>query len=107
MSIELREFRQMLRAGQLYLEGTCCLSELNGYVSECAATAKFWQGHPALTQVAIDWAVNVERRWNEWGMCINPLTEEDFRQWLEEQLTLLRHKPGELLPAVPIQDIQP
>ncbi|WP_234006618.1 hypothetical protein, partial [Xanthomonas sacchari] len=89
MSVEIAEFRQMLEAGQRYLGGTCSIQELNGSVNQCRDAARFWGGHPALAQVVDDWSQVVDRRWNECGHSPDPLTEQQFKSWLGQQLTLL------------------
>tara|TARA_R110002020_G_scaffold21373_80_gene72634 strand:+ start:12822 stop:13103 length:282 start_codon:yes stop_codon:yes gene_type:complete len=89
MATEIREFRQMIEAAQRYLAGGCSIQELNGRVAEAATASKFWGGHPALVQVASDWSTAVDRRWNEWGHVQNPLSENQFRSWLVQQLALL------------------
>jgi len=30
----------------------------------------------------------INRRWNEWGTEVHPLSEDDFKTWLREQLLL-------------------
>lgn len=87
MTTEIREFRRMLEAGRRYLSGACTIQELNGFVSELTTAVKFFGGHAALAQIASDWSTMVDRHWNEWGHCPNPLTLEQFHVWLEERLT--------------------
>ncbi|WP_162199150.1 hypothetical protein [Xanthomonas pisi] len=93
MTIEIVEFRRMLEAGQRYLSGTCSIQELNGHVSCCADAIKFWRGHGAIAQVLVDWGAMIDRRWNERGHSPNPLSEQDFRAWLGQQLMLLVQMP--------------
>ena len=93
----------MLEAGQRYLAGTCFIQELNGRVSELATAAKFWGGHPALAQVADDWSVMVDRRWNELGHSPDPLPEQEFRAWLEGQLSLLGQMPNNSFKPKPLR----
>jgi len=103
MTTEIREFRQMLEAGRRYLAGTCSIQELNGHVSEIATAAKFWGGHPALAQIAGDWSAMVDRRWNEWGHCPNPLSEQEFLAWLEGQLSSLGQMPNNSFKPKPLR----
>lgn len=90
MTTEIGEFRQMLEAGRRYLAGTCSIQELNGRASELAVAAKFWRGHPALAQIAGDWAAMVDRHWNEWSHCPNLISEQEFLAWLDGELSSLR-----------------
>ncbi|GAB3096017.1 hypothetical protein [Lysobacter terrae] len=103
MTTEIREFRFMLEAGQRYLSGACSIQELNGRVSELATAAKFWGGHPAFSQIAADWSAMVDRGWNEWGQSPNPLSEQEFRAWLGEQLSLLWQMPNNSFKPKPLR----
>ena len=101
MATDIREFRQMLEAGRRYLAGTCSIQELNGRVNELSTAARFWRGHPALTEIAGDGSAMVDRRWNEWGHNSNPLSEEEFAAWLEDQLSSLGQMPNNSLKPMP------
>lgn len=89
MTVTITELRQLLEAAQRYLAGACSIQELNGRVGALADGVKLWNGHSALSQVADEWSVMVDRRWNEWGHVANPVSEEQFRSWLVEQIPLL------------------
>ena len=88
MTSQLKEFRQMLDAGRRYLEGSCTIQELNGHVSECATLAHFLRAHPGFETIAKEWSEMVDRRWNEWGHAERPLSEQKFREWLQEQVNV-------------------
>jgi len=103
MTTEIAEFRQMIEAGRRYLAGTCSIQELNGRVDEFATATKFWRGHPALAQVAGDWSTMVDRRWNEWGHCPSPLSEQEFVAWLEGQLSSLGQMPNNSFKPNPLR----
>lgn len=105
MATEIAEFRQMLEAGRRYLAGTCSIQELNGCVSELATAAKFWGGHPALAQVAGDWSAMVDRLWNEWGHCPNPISELEFLTWLDGQLSSLGQMPKNSFKPNPLRGL--
>ena len=103
MTTEIREFRKMLEAGRRYLVGAYSIQELNGHVSELATAAKFWGGHPALTEIARDWYSMVDRRWNEWGHNPSPLSEQEFVAWLEEQIGSLGPMPNNSFKPTPLR----
>lgn len=76
----------MLETGKRYLAGECSMMELNGSISRCIDVAKLLDAHPAISQLAHEWSVMVNRRWNEWGHEQHPLSEQEFRDWLQQQL---------------------
>jgi hypothetical protein len=94
VTVEIVEYRRMLDAGRRYLAGSCSIAELNGCVACCIDAAKFWNGHRALGEVAMEWRNMVDRRWNEWGHHRDPLTEHDFLSWLAAQLSLHEDAPN-------------
>lgn len=89
MTVPISELRELLEAAQRYLDGACSIQELNGRVGALADAARLWNGHSVLFEIADDWSGMVDRRWNEWGHVIDPVSEAQFRAWLIEQNILL------------------
>lgn len=87
--IEIREFRQMLEDGGRYLEGACSIQELYGSSVDVATAVRFWGGHPAIGQVALDWSRMIDRYWNECSHHSDPLSKQEFLEWLDWQLGVL------------------
>lgn len=79
VTIEIREFRKLLEAGLRYLNDACSIHELSGRADDCVLAARFWSGHPALRNMAADWATMIDRRWNAWDLLLDPLSENEFR----------------------------
>jgi len=88
--IEIREFRRMFEDGKRYLEGACTIQELHGSSAAVATAVRFWGGHPAIGQVALDWSRMIDRYWNECSHHSDPLSKREFLAWLERQLGVLR-----------------
>jgi len=86
MTAEIPEMRSMIEAARRYLLGECTIQELNGHASECSTVARLFGAHPAIKKTADEWVAMIYRRWNEWGDVKQPLSEEAFRAWLQEQL---------------------
>lgn len=86
MTPEITEMGAMMDAASRYLEGQCSIQELNGYAKQCATGAHFRGLHPAIKDTAEHWVSMIYRRWNEWNDVKNPLSEQEFRAWLQEQL---------------------
>jgi len=84
--IQITELRALLVAAQRYLAGTCSIHELNGRAGALADAAKLFDGHSVFHQIANEWSKMIDRRWNECGHVACPLSEEQFRIWLIEQI---------------------
>jgi hypothetical protein len=80
------EFKQLFESGRLYLGGKVSICQLNGTVSYLKALARFGDAAPAVHAVLDEWCIMVNRRWNEWHMEKEPLSEEQFVKWLKDQL---------------------
>ncbi len=76
----------MIDAARRYLDGQCSIQELNGYASKCATAAHLFSGHPGIKQTAVEWMTVIYSRWNEFGDAPRPLSEQEFRDWLQSQL---------------------
>lgn len=75
-------FRSLINEGMNYLEGNSSLSALNGYI----VRAKECSPSPLFIDLLNDWETMVNKRWNEWGLENEPLSEDAFRKWLKEHL---------------------
>lgn len=85
MTVEITEFRKLLEAGQLYLDGAATLAELNGRISATLEAGHFWGAAAPFMEVARDWEHMINRAWIEMGEQPAPLTEGQFREWLRQQ----------------------
>ena len=41
---------------------------------------------PRISDWAEEWKTVCNRNWNEWGLCENPLTDDELKQWIRTQL---------------------
>lgn len=76
----------MIQAARCYLDGAASITELHGAIAACAQATKAFSAHPAITALAQEWQGMVERCWDEWGLAAHPITEAEFREWLQHQL---------------------
>ncbi|MFD2097610.1 hypothetical protein ACFSJ3_16590 [Corallincola platygyrae] len=79
--------KALLRIGDLYLQGESSIHELSGIANALKTKALAIQGSPAYLEIAEEWLGMITRHWNEWGLAEDPVSEEDFRKWLTEQLS--------------------
>jgi hypothetical protein len=80
------ELRKLFEEASRYLDGRSSIVALNGMVAELKTLAEMERSPEPVHRLLDDWWVMVNRRWNEWGSCRNPVTEEEFVAWLREQL---------------------
>lgn len=80
------QLRAVFEVARCYAAGTSSVHELNGAVSVARTWARSEQMNPAVLELLDEWHVMVNRRWNEWGLEKEPISEEQFRAWLQEQL---------------------
>lgn len=83
---EIPELRRLFEAARKYLIGELSICELNGTVNELKALAKFGRSAAPIHELLKEWECMVNRRWNEWLLEKEPLCEEQFAEWIREQL---------------------
>ena len=93
MTVAFVELKKLLVAAQHYLDGDCSIQELHGRAAELSTVSQFFSSHPSIPELAQDWISVIDRRWNECNLISSPLSEADFRKWLEAQL--LKHSTAE------------
>ena len=80
------ELRALFEEASRYVDGHSSIIALNGTVAQLKTLANIEKSPEPVQRLLNDWWVMVNRRWNEWGTCPNPLTEEEFVAWIREQL---------------------
>jgi hypothetical protein len=83
---EIPEFKRLFAAARRYVAGDLSICELNGNVGYLKTLTRFGASAAPVQDLLVEWEVMVNRRWNEWGLEKDPLTEEQFVAWLKEQL---------------------
>ncbi|MGJ7498235.1 hypothetical protein ACSFA8_24660 [Variovorax sp. RT4R15] len=90
----LPELKDLFLVAREYIQGKETIAGLNGTVGRLRALAEE-RGVPISTQeVLADWTDMISRRWNEWGLVRDPLTENEFVSWLQGQFVLEEHLSG-------------
>ena len=80
------QLRAVFEVARRYVAGASSVHELNGAVSVARTWARSERMNPAVLELLDEWHAMVNRRWNEWGLEKEPITEEQFQAWLQEQL---------------------
>jgi hypothetical protein len=81
------EMRVIFETAARYIDGEATVQDLHAVIGQCRALAHMHKSPEPVRQLLADWDAMVQRRWNEWGLCRDPLSEEEFVAWLREQLT--------------------
>ena len=89
MTVAIVELKRLLIAAEQYLQGSCTIQDLHGRATELAAVSHFFQGHRSISELAQEWIAAIDCRWNECNHVSSPLSESEFRAWLEGQLLRL------------------
>jgi hypothetical protein len=80
------DLRHLFRAARAYLAGTTGIQELNGAVAHAVSTARLGGFSEQIVKCLESWQSVIHHRWNEWGTDEAALSEDDFKDWLREQL---------------------
>ena len=81
----LPEIREILNIFKAYLEKKSSIQELYCYVKNCYDIANN-NAHEEIILLLEDWLEMINRRWNEWGEQKNPISDEEFCEWLKKQI---------------------
>lgn len=76
----------MFEVARRYATGASSVHELNGAISIARHMAAAAGADAAVLSSLGEWSDMVNRRWNEWGLEKQPITEDEFQAWLREQL---------------------
>lgn len=81
----------MFEVANRYAAGASSVHELNGAICNARDMATAADADAAVISLLDDWRRMVNRRWNEWGLEKQPISEEEFQAWLREQLVNPEH----------------
>ncbi len=86
MVSQIPEVKEMVECAKKFLDDETNIHELHGHAQQCKTAAKLFANSDVITELASEWVVMSNRYWNEWGTEENPLTQEEFKAWLREQI---------------------
>jgi hypothetical protein len=76
----------MVAAARRYVNGEIHFSHLAGCTYECWFWSRRFNLHPAIQELARQWTMWVDQRWNEWGRHPVTLTDDELRALLAKDL---------------------
>lgn len=80
------EIKGLVQLGHLYLHGRISVDRLAVVAERCREHCMEIGAHPGIILWAEEWVEMTSRRWNPRGDRQDPLTEGEFRWWLEDVL---------------------
>ncbi len=76
----------MVAAAKQFVAGEIHFSELVGPITECEWWCRLYDTHSHIHRLAVEWHQLVDRTWNEYGQHDNPLTVEQLRMQLKDDV---------------------
>ena len=86
MTQEIPEVKDMIDCAKRFMADETNIHELHGHAQQLKTAAHLFGGNSAISDLAEEWIKMSYRYWNEWGDVKDPLTKEDFKKWLTEQI---------------------
>ena len=82
------EVRDLISMARAYLLGHVHFSDVCGAATALHDAAHYFAAEPAIQQMAAEWYDAALRVWPEWSPVEHPLTEAQFRSWIQAQLAI-------------------
>lgn len=82
----LPELRNLVEVARAYLAGKVHYSHVCCAVPPFCDAARLFSAEPALKKMAEEWSTMAIRVWPEMAQIDNPITEAEFKQWVQTEL---------------------
>ncbi len=89
MTAVIPEVKEMVDCAKRFLADETNIHELHGHAQQCKTAARLFSEKSAIYDLADEWVIMSYRFWNEWGDVKDPITKNEFKKWLNEQIKLL------------------
>jgi len=80
------EIRAMVAAARHFVDGEIVFLAMRGPILECQMWARLHNADTKIQQLAAEWAELVEQTWNEFGISPNPLSVDELRARIADDL---------------------
>jgi hypothetical protein len=87
-SRRLPEFKELVDVARSYLEGEVHFSHVCAAAAALNEAVKVYACDPRVKQAASQWAEMSRRVWPEWGKVRDPVTPEEFKAWVQRELSV-------------------
>ena len=86
MTVEIKEVKKLIDCAKRFLKDETNIQELHGHTQELLKMTAIHGQKSALNKYASEWIEMSYRYWNEFGDSKNPITLEEFKNWIRDQL---------------------
>lgn len=93
-SVPLPEFRELIRCARAYVAGELHFSYVCSAVGNFRDATRFLPVGRDIKQMAEEWGTIVTRAWPEMSQISNPISEDEFRQWVAAQISVFEPLEG-------------
>jgi hypothetical protein len=88
--VPLPEFRELIRCARAFIAGQLHFSYVCSAAAAFRGTAKLLPVSREVKQMAEEWAAMATRAWPEMSRISNPISEDEFRQWVSSQISVFQ-----------------
>jgi hypothetical protein len=84
----LPEFKALVEAARSHVAGNSHFSNVCSAASAFNEATKVYAVDPRVRKIASEWVEMASRAWSEWGQVENPITPEEYKEWVQLQLSV-------------------
>lgn len=84
----LPEFKALVEAARAHVAGSLHFSHVCSAAAAFNEAVKVYVVDPRVRQIAAEWSEMGSRVWPEWGKVENPVSPEEFTEWVKSQLSV-------------------
>lgn len=84
----LPEIRDVVGIARSYVIGEVHYSHLCASIAALNEALMFVPAEPRIRSLASEWLSMAERAWPEMAQIENPISEQEFKEWVKNQLTV-------------------
>jgi hypothetical protein len=84
----LPEFRALVEAARSFVAGDLHFSHVCAAAAAFDEAVKIYIVDPRVKQIASEWVGMASRAWPEWGQVPDPVTPEEFKEWVQRELSV-------------------
>jgi len=82
------ELRELIRRARAYIANEIHFSDVCTAAASFRDAATLYNGNPMIREMATEWSSMATRVWPEFAEIANPVTEAEFRAWVQKQLAV-------------------
>ncbi len=83
--LALTELKSLVEESRKYLRGRITVRELYYWVQDCHAKSVALGLDEQIQLLLLNYQEMIGRAWDEWGLQENPISEEEFKKWIQDE----------------------